>query len=68
MWELVSIDLARDRGHAMLMLVRGLVGLSGLALLTARALGGRFSWTLPVAFIALIPLLGNGSGDRRWAW
>ncbi len=50
------------------MLLRDLAGLSGLALLAAGALGSRLSWTLPVAFVAVIPLVGDGSGDSRWAW
>src|SRR5215212_9103054 len=46
-----------------------------LAIVTHAALGyaagcflRRLAWTLPVAFVAIIPLVGEGSGDRRWAW
>ncbi len=62
------VTLLWGRGSAALVLLRDLAGLSGLALLAAGALGSRLSWTLPVAFVAVIPLVGDGSGDSRWAW
>lgn len=70
-WAALSfllVALLWGRGSAALVLLRDLAGLSGLALLTARALGSRLSWTLPVAFVVIIPLVGDGSDDRRWAW
>lgn len=62
------VALAWDRIVAAPVLIRGLLGLSGMAMLTARALGSRLSWTLPMVFVVIIPLAGDGSGDRRWAW
>lgn len=62
------VSLAWDRPVAAAMLVRGLLGLSGMAFLAALTLGGRLSWTLPVLFVAIIPFVGDGSGESRWAW
>lgn len=70
-WAALSfllVALLWGRGSAASVLLRDLAGLSGLSLLTARALGSRLSWTLPVAFVAIIPLVGRGSGDRKWVW
>lgn len=62
------VVLVWGRHFAAALFVRDCAGLSGLAFLTARALGSRLSWTLPVAFVAIIPLVGRGSGDNEWAW
>lgn len=64
----LALSFAWDRPVAAATLVRGLLGLSGMAFLTALALGARLSWTLPVVFVAIIPFVGDGSADRRWAW
>jgi len=39
-----------------------------MAFITAFVLGSRLSWTLPVVFVVVIPLVGDGSGTHRWAW
>ncbi len=47
---LLAFDLDGARpAYPFLVLVRNLVGFTGLALLTARLLGARLSWVLPVA-------------------
>ena len=53
------------------LLVRNLAGLTGLAFVAARLLGGRLSWTLPVAFAAIAPFAGRdgpSGGLSWWAW
>ncbi len=62
------VALLWGQDFAALLLLRDLAGLSGLAFFTAFMLGGRLSWTLPFAFVAIIPLVGDGSGERKWAW
>ena len=65
---LLVVTLLWGRPSVAPLFVRDLAGLSGMAFITARLLGARLSWTLPVAFVAIIPLVGDGSGDSRWAW
>ena len=64
----LALSLAWDRPVAAATLVRGLLGLSGLAFLTSLGLGARLCWMLPVVFVAIIPFVGDGPADRRWAW
>jgi hypothetical protein len=54
--------------HAYWVLARNLAGLAGLGFLASRAFGSRLSWTAPLAFVALIPLVGGGSRPGEWAW
>ena len=62
------VALAWERSFAVPLLLRGLLGLSGTAFLAALVLGSRLSWMLPVGYVAIIPLVGDGSGESRWAW
>lgn len=48
--------------------IRNLAGLSGLALLTARILGGYLSWTVPVFYATAAPFVLRGPDDEKWAW
>jgi hypothetical protein len=50
--------------------VRNVLGLAGLGLLCACVLGGRWSWTAPVAFCMLALVVRSAtSGDApQWAW
>lgn len=56
--------------YPLLVLLRNLVGISGLALLTARLLGAQTSWTLPLVFVAVALIAGrNQDGSyAAWAW
>lgn len=62
------VAIAWDRTFAVPLLLRGLLGLSGMAFIIAFVLGSRLSWTLPMVFVVVIPLVGDGSGESRWAW
>ena len=62
------VGLAWERSFVVPLLLRGLLGLSGTAFLAALVLGSRLSWMLPVGYVTLIPLVGEGSGENRWAW
>ncbi len=64
----VFVAIAWERSFAVPLLLRGLLGLSGMAFLAALMLGSRLSWMLPVGYVAIIPLVGDGSGESRWAW
>ena len=46
-------------------ILRNLAGFTGLALLTARALGGALAWVSPLAYGGLVLQVGP---ERRWAW
>jgi hypothetical protein len=49
-------------------LIRNLAGFTGLALLTARVLGGGLSWVTPLGY-AVLSLLAVQSGPAsHWAW
>lgn len=55
--------------HGQHALVRNAVGLLGLALLTATALGPRLSWTLPLGYTATVYLAsGRSTGAGRSVW
>ena len=65
---LVSLPWNYDAAR---ILVRNLAGLSGLAFIAARLLGGHLSWTLPLAFAVIAPVAGGGArngGLALWAW
>lgn len=51
-------------------LFRNLMGLCGMALLTARLLGARLSWTVPLAFVMIAYLRARLPDDTfaAWAW
>ena len=48
--------------------LRNLLGLSGLALLTAAFTGSRTSWVLPCSCVVTTLSLSTGSSDGLWAW
>lgn len=49
--------------------LRNLLGLTGLATLCGRFLGGRLSWVLPTAFTLTALTVGASDGiPRNWAW
>jgi hypothetical protein len=62
------ITMGWELEHAAWILIRNLLGLAGLAFLTARVLGGRLSWLVPLVFVALIPLIGEGASAGEWTW
>ena len=73
LWGAAVLSVAAlgwDRRYVEWELARNLAGLSGMALLAARFVGGRLSWPLPLAYGALALLMGRGeSGEwARWAW
>lgn len=52
-------------------LIRNTIGLLGLALLTAAALGPRLAWTLPLGYTATVYVAGGtgtGAGRPTWAF
>jgi hypothetical protein len=51
-----------------LVMTRNLIGSVGFAFLAARAVGAYLSWTLPVTFVLILPLVAGGTGGMRWAW
>lgn len=68
---LTSFDLENvQSSHPVLALVRNLGGLGGLTLLTARLIGARLSWTVPLAFVMTAYLAAKLPDDTfaAWAW
>lgn len=68
---LTFFDLENVRSsHPVLALVRNLGGLVGLTLLTARLIGARLSWTVPLAFVMASYLAAKLPDDTfaAWAW
>lgn len=68
---LISFDLENVRSsHPVLALVRNLGGLVGLTLLTARLIGARLSWTVPLTFVMISYLTARLPDDTfaAWAW
>ena len=51
--------LAWGPNHGGWMLARNLLGFAGLALLTARVVGGRMSWTAPFVFVTVAAFVGR---------
>jgi hypothetical protein len=49
-------------------LLRDLDGLTGIALLTAVALGGALSWIGPIGYVAVTMLALTGRWTTPWAW
>ncbi len=62
---LAALGLAIGGGALDGALVRDLAGFTGLALLTARFAGSAAAWSVPLAYGALVVLVGPGP---RWAW
>jgi hypothetical protein len=57
--------------HGQQALLRNTIGLLGLALLTAAALGPRLCWTVPLGYTATVYLAGSpdpGAGRPVWAF
>ena len=56
--------------YPFLMLLRNIVGLTGLALLAARLFGAWVSWAPPLAFVAVVSLVGRRPDGTfpTWAW
>lgn len=59
-----------DLPYTGLIVTRNVLGLSGLAFITARIVGSGLSWTLPLAYVALVQLAGRDSEGEwsQWAW
>jgi hypothetical protein len=53
-----------------LIVVRNILGLAGVALISASVLGSGLSWTLPLTYVAAVQLAGqNMDGEwSSWAW
>ncbi len=62
---LAALGLAIGGGALDGALVRDLAGFTGLALLAARFAGSAAAWSVPLAYGALVVLVGPGP---RWAW
>jgi len=50
------------------LLVRNLLGFTGLALITARLLGGGLCWVLPLGYAILSMLAYQPREEIQWAW
>ena len=62
----VALVLARPADAGVL--VRNLVGLTGLALLAARVLGGALAWTAPLAYAVLCGGAIDLGDQSVWTW
>ncbi len=67
---LVFVSGGWEREGVWLVLVRNLLGLSGMAFLAAYVAGGGLSWILPVGFAVALPFIGKTPGEKWfwWAW
>lgn len=56
--------------HAELIVVRNVLGLSGVSFIASWAFGSGLSWTLPLAYVAVVQTTGRSLDGEwaRWAW
>lgn len=64
---LLLISLGWERDKVAWLLIRNLLGLSGMAFLVAYVLGGRLSWVLPLGFSLSLRFAGQDP-DGKWLW
>ncbi|MDP9475579.1 MAG: hypothetical protein M3R38_07790 [Actinomycetota bacterium] len=62
---LLVAALAWGPNHGGWMLARNLLGFAGLALLAARAVGGRLSWTAPFVFVTVAAFMGRAETREK---
>ena len=51
-----------------LALLRNLVGVTGIGLLSAAAVGGAFGWTGPLAYLLVTEVALTGNPTTPWVW